>query len=189
MLNYRLKSISPLAGYSQDYDGVKLSEVSDLAVVSIAIPLGGKMSAIEAVKEAYGVTLSEVGKSVVSNDTKTRLIRLARDQIFAVFVRHTPDAEKNVSKKLKSKVYTTDQTDGWIALEISGSNARAALERICPIDLQPTQFEVNDVARTSMEHLGTLIVRTDSETYLVLSASSSANSFLQAVETSIWNVM
>ena len=39
-----------------------------------------------------------------------------------------------------------------------------------------------------MEHLGTIIIRTEQDTFLLLSASSSAGSFLHAVETSIRNV-
>jgi len=187
VFKYQLKSVSALAGYSQDFEGVKLREITDLAIVSIAIPLDSESLVTEAFNEAYSITLPEIGKSEIATDT--RLVRLARDQLFALFSRSTLDVEKFVSGKLRSKAYTTDQTDGWVAIEISGLNAGVALERICPIDLHPAQFEVDDFARTSMEHLGTLIIKTNPETYLLLSASSSAYSFLHAVETSIKNIL
>ena len=104
-----------------------------------------------------------------------------------IFTHATPDAEPFVAKKIKGAAYTTDQTDVWTGLEIAGSRARTALERICPIDLHPDSFDVGDAARTTMEHLGTLIIRTDEDTFLLMSGSSSAKSFLHAVETSIQN--
>jgi sarcosine oxidase subunit gamma len=39
-----------------------------------------------------------------------------------------------------------------------------------------------------MEHLGVLILRSGDDEYLLLSASSSARSFLHAVETSLRNI-
>ncbi|MDX1786447.1 MAG: sarcosine oxidase subunit gamma, partial [Roseovarius sp.] len=70
---------------------------------------------------------------------------------------------------------------------ISGPGSLAALERICMLDLHPDAFKVNAVARTVMEHMGAIIARTGEDTYLLLSASSSAKSFLHAIELSIEN--
>jgi sarcosine oxidase subunit gamma len=39
-----------------------------------------------------------------------------------------------------------------------------------------------------MEHLGTIVLRDGTDSFLLLSAHSSAESFLHAVETSIRNV-
>ena len=54
--------------------------------------------------------------------------------------------------------------------------------------LYPDAFVEGAAARTVMEHLGVLILRTGPDAYLLLSASSSAGSFLHAVETSLVNV-
>ena len=105
-----------------------------------------------------------------------------------MFTHATPDAERVVAARLNGAAYTTDQTDVWVALGLSGAARGAALERICPIDLHPDAFAVDDAARTVMEHLGVLILRTDADEYLLLSASSSARSFLHAVETSLRNI-
>jgi len=69
----------------------------------------------------------------------------------------------------------------------SGSGVRTALERLCPLDLHPDAFAVNTAQRTVMEHMGAMIVRTNDDQFLLMSASSSARSFLHAVETSITN--
>jgi len=127
------------------------------------------------------------GQSVMGNDD-TRLVRLGPAQAFAIFTRATPDAEPHVQSLLKGAAYTTDQTDVWTGLMLDGLLARTALERICPIDLHPDAFAEGAAARTVMEHLGVLIIRTGPDAYLLLSASSSAGSFLHAVETSLVNV-
>lgn len=182
-----LTSAPPLAGYDQSFDGVSLRAPADLAIVSIALPLGGEAAAEKAIKTAYGAALPAPGKSALSKDGTARLVRLSPDAAFVVFQHATPDAEPHVAGKLKGAAYTTDQTDVWSALEISGAKARTALERICPIDLHPDAFADGDAARTTMEHLGTFIIRTGNDTFLLMSGSSSAKSFLHAVETSIHN--
>ena len=187
MLDFKLTSAPPLAGYDQSFDGVRLTAPADLAIVSMALPLGSESSAEKAIKAAFGAALPAIGKSILGKNKATRLVRLSPDAAFVIFAHPMPDAEPFVSAKLKGAVYTTDQTDVWTGLHIEGAKARMALERICPIDLHPDAFADGDAARTTMEHLGTLIIRTGMDAFLLLSASSSAKSFLHAVETSIHN--
>lgn len=187
MADFTLTAKPPLAGTDRTVAGVRLWAPADLALVSIALPLGHEDAAQDAIEAAYGVALPEIGKSVITPED-TRLIRLAPDLAFAVLIHATPDAERVVAEHLGSAVYTTDQTDVWAALGLSGAGARSALERICMLDLHPDAFAVDDAARTMMEHLGVLILRTGADEYLLLSASSSARSFLHAVETSLRNI-
>jgi sarcosine oxidase subunit gamma len=182
-----LTSAPPLAGYDANFGDLHLTAPADLAIVSLALPLGGEDAARKAIKSAYGIELPAPGKSALSKDG-ARLVRLGLDMAFVIFTHATPDAEPVVAGKLKGKLYTTDQTDVWTGLSLSGPRARAALERICPIDLHADAFAEGDAARTVMEHLGALIIRTGPDAFLLLSASSSAGSFLHAIETSIDNI-
>lgn len=188
MADFTLTSAPPLAGHDATFGTTRLHAPANLAIVSVALPLGGEDAALSAIKTAYGSNLPEPGKSVVTAKGDARLLRLAPDLAFVMFTHDGPGAMDVVAAKLKDTAYLTDQTDVWCALELGGPMARAALERICPIDLHPDAFALNDGARTVMEHLGSVIIRTDIDTYLLLSASSSAGSFLHAVETSIENV-
>lgn len=187
MPNLTLISAPPLAGYNQSFGGIALIAPTDFAVVSVALPLGHEEAAQKAIKAAYGSALPDVGKLALSSDGKARLVRLSLDQGFVIFSHVPPDAEAVVAGKLKGAAYTTDQTDVWTGLILSGPKARAVLERICPIDLHPQAFAVHDAARTTMEHLGVLIIRIGKDEFLLMSASSSAKSFLHAIETSIHN--
>jgi len=184
---YSLTPAAPLAGTDITIAQTHLAAPVDLAIVSVALPLGAEKAAQKAIKTAYGVALPEVGKSSLAKDG-ARIVRLGSDLAFVIFTHPTPDAEPAVAARLKGAAYTTDQTDVWTALDLSGPNARAALERICPIDLHPDAFALGDAARTVMEHLGTLIIRTGDDSYRLMSGSSSAGSFLHAIETSLSNI-
>jgi len=105
--------------------------------------------------------------------------------MLVVFPHAEPDAAKRVNAELKGAAYTTDQTDNWVVLALSGPLALAALERLCPIDLHDSSFPIDSSARTVMEHMGAVICRTGEDSFLLMSASSSAASFLHAVETSL----
>jgi sarcosine oxidase subunit gamma len=185
---FHLTAEPPLAGYDKAFTGASLKAPTGLALVSIALPLGGEPAAKKAIEAAYGCALPEIGKACATPRMAAHLLRLGVDQAFVMFEHSEPDAERVVSRALKGAAYTTDQTDVWVALEISGPKARDALGRICPIDLHDHAFAVMDVARTTMEHLGVIILRTDEECWRLFSASSSARSFLHALETSVKNV-
>ena len=189
MGDYVLTAEPFLGRYKRSYEAVKLREIYDVAVVSAAIPLGKETAAQNAVKAAFGATMPKVGISVLSKDENLRLVRLGLDQLFIMFPRAQKDAgaEPHISKILGGVFYTTDQSDVWVMLELCGMGARRALERICPLDLMPKSFGVGAAARTMMEHLGTIIIQNDTDSFLLLSASSSAQSFLHALETSIIN--
>lgn len=183
MVDFKLSPAPLLGGYSKDWGTVTLRERDDLAVVSMAIPLGADKKFASALKAAFKLSMPS---ATASKATKThRALKSSADQLLLLFSHDTPDANAVVNAALKGAAYSTDQTDNWVALEIDGSGARTALERICPIDLASDVFKVGDFARTTMEHLGSLIIRTGNNQVLLMSASSSAKSFLHAVETSI----
>jgi methylglutamate dehydrogenase subunit D len=185
---FTLTAVPALGGHDENYDGTGLRELTDMAIVSLGLPLNGEAAARKAIATAFGATMPPVGNSVLSKDGLTRLARLGPDQLFAFFTNPSADAEQVIAARLNGTAYTTDQSDVWVALEISGPNARAALERICPLDLHPDIFATGNAARTVMEHLGTLILRIGPDKFMLLSASSSARSFLHALEVSIRNL-
>lgn len=189
MPDFQLTAEPPLAGLDHDYGPVRLAAPADLAIVSLALPQGGEAQAEKTIKAAYGAALPGAGSYATSKDGAARLIRISADQALVLFPHPTPDAERVVASKLKGHAYTTDQTDAWVAVEVSGPAARLVLERICPLDLHRESFAPDMAQRTVMEHLGVLILRTGEDAFLLLSASSSARSFRHALETSVTNVL
>ena len=176
----------PLAGYDRDFGAVRLTSVADFALVSVALPLGNEAKAQKAIKTAYGAELPAPGH-YAEGKSGEQLIRTGPDQGLIAFSHPSPDAETVVSNKISHAAYTTDQSDVWVALDVSGPGAIPALERICPLDLHTDHFTTDMAQRTVMEHLGVLILRTGPESFRLMSASSSASSFLHAVEVSAKN--
>ena len=189
MGEFTLKAEPFLGGYENSFSFLSIKELHEQAIVSLAIPNGGKTRAKKTLKMLFGVDCPRVGNSALSKDGGARLIRLGPDQLFCLLSdkRDTFSAYREITQKLGQDIYTTDQSDVWVCLELSGAQTLKALERICPINLHPDHFIVGNIAQTMMEHLGTIILRSDEDTYILLSASSSAKSFLQAMETSIQN--
>ena len=191
MAEFSLQAEPFLGGFQKDYDTVKIKEVTNRAITSLALPLGGEVKAEKAIKSALKLTLPEVGMSTQSKDGATALLRLGKDQLLYLMEgksdRHAVYIA--LAKKFADDVYTTDQSDVWVSLTLSGPDSLRTLERICPINLDPDKFAVGALARTTMEHLGTIIYRNSEAEYALMSASSSARSFLHAIQTSIENVL
>lgn len=185
MSELTLAAQSPLGGYKNNFERVTLTELTDLAVVSIATPMDGRNSLANAVDSAFGTALPDIGHSSHTENGNTRLLGLQRDQMFLVFDHAGNDALAMVKNKLGEAGYYTDQSDTWAILRMTGAGSRTALERICMLDLSPKAFSVGAVARTTMEHLGVMILRDDEDSFVLMSARSSANSFVHAIETSI----
>lgn len=179
---FTLTAAPILGGVDKTIGENRILERDDLALVSVATPFGGEEVLNKALGDGWDLSLPEPTVSFVSGETRTA--RTAPDQLLLIYPRDTPDANAVVRDKLCGAGYTTDQTDVWVVLEISGPDTLAALERLCPFDLDPRAFPVNAAARTVFEHMGAMIVRLEHEHFLLMSARSSAASFLHAVETS-----
>jgi len=186
---FTLTALSPLGGARHDFEGVTISEVTGRAIVSVATPMGGDNALSKAVSSAFKTTLPLIGSSTTSAVANSRLLGMQQGLFFLLFDHAGPGAVNAVAERLKGRALLTDQSDSWVMIEVSGANARAAFERICPIDLHPAAFPAGKVARTSMEHLSAIIIREETDTFLVMSPRSSAKSFLHALETSARNVI
>ena len=189
MTEFSLTARSAFSKKPDQHDGLTLDAIEPPAIVSLAIPNGGEEALTAALQGTFSIDLPDVGRTAASTRDAATFARLARDQLFALF---TPPADDRptaaIACALGDTAYLTDQSDSWATLRIAGKNCRAALERICPLDLHPAAFPPGTVARTVMEHLGVIIVCEAADTYLLLSARSSADDFLHAVETSARNV-
>ena len=188
MSDYALSAEPTLCHLRTVIGDTVLEEVTDLGIVSIAIPLGGDVLLAQSLEEGYGASLPKSGVLSVSRDRTAKFLGMAPDQVMALVANAPGDAVDGIRHRLGDAAYFTSQTDNWVILRLSGDLSRSALERICPVDLNATSFRLDNVARTVMEHLSVIILREGEKGFLLLSPRSSATSFLHAVETSIKNV-
>ncbi|MEB8433413.1 hypothetical protein OO007_14325 [Cocleimonas sp. KMM 6892] len=204
---FKLEEKIPFDGFSQQFDGINVSELLGYSMVSMAFSSNSssqdkKPALVENIKAAYDAELPEVGKFTTSAVDNTRILSVQQDQCFVLFENETVyqncTAVAHIQEKVKDSAYLSDQSDSWAMLKISGSNTRAALERICSINLQPSSdasgFGPFSVTRTSMEYLGVIIMQVNEpvagaeDEYLLFSPRSSADAFLHMILTSIENV-
>ena len=186
MADIRLTAAPLSGGGDIDIAGNRIIARDDLALVSVATPLQGDAALKKVLTAEFGLkmpsaTLSSMAKGV-------RAVSMAPDAMLLIFAHPTPDAEMHVRTKLGGAGYTTDQTDSMLAIEVSGPDTMAAMERICPLDLHPDSFGRNASGRTVMEHMAATIIALGDAHFQLLTASSSAKSFLHALETSYHNV-
>ncbi len=189
-----LKALQPLTAldnFSEEMNGISISEVTDLAIVSMAIPAASNDAFNKAIKKSFKVERPSVGQFTQSKTDNARFLGLQQDQMFVLFDYAGDRAVEELSGKINTGdqlAYLCDQSDSWVTLRINGDNCLEALERISPLDLHSSTFTVGSVARTSMEHMATFIIHESEGSYLLLSLRSFAHSFLHAITTSIKNV-
>jgi len=183
-----LDANSPLNGFDETINDIRISEVTGLSILSLAVPLTMDVKFKDAVRKTFGLALPEPGR--LTSDTKigTKLLWTAPDQIFALQDESRISGIASLKDRMGSNAYLTDQSDSWAILALGGDRVLQALERICPIDLNPAKFKTGMAARTHMEHLGVFILRVEDDTWWLMSARSSAGSFLHAVTQSAKNI-
>ena len=186
-----LVALTALDNYSETLHGISVSEVTDQALVSMAISPANNAAFEKALKKSFKVKRPTVGQFTQSDSNNAKFLGLQQDQLFVMFDYAGDRAVEEISASINSSdqlAYLSDQSDSWVTLRIIGEHCLDALERICPIDIHPDSFPVGSVARTSMEHMATIIVHESEGSYLLLSLRSFADSFLHAVTTSIENI-
>ena len=188
MAEFKLQATAPLNNFASDFEGTGLREVSDLAIISIAVPQGGRAGLQRKLAAAFAVDLPDVGRYNKAAKTEVRLLGLQQDQYFLTYPRDIEDPFTDAAARLGDAGYYTDQSDSWAVLEIKGPSALAALERVCALDLSAETFPNNAVARTVMEHLGVILLRKNRDHFQLMSPRSSAANFLHMLETSLKNV-
>ncbi|MFY0614329.1 MAG: hypothetical protein JXQ99_22565 [Hyphomicrobiaceae bacterium] len=189
MPEFTLTAQSAFSKRPAAYNGIQLTAFQPPAIASMATPNGGEAALAAALQAAYGIDIPPVGRAAISAKDSATFLRHAPDQMFVLFMPPASGKPTDpMAATLGDTAYLTDQSDSWAALRIEGPLSRAALERICPLDLAPGNFPPGTVARTVMEHLGIIMLCEAGDKYLLLSARSSADNFLHAVETSVRNV-
>lgn len=184
-----LTARTPLGGFKFESDAISIAEITDRGIVSVAMPKAGEHKLAQAIAAEFSTAMPKPGHWTTSIKSNARLLGLAQDQFFIVFDDPENTEPARIINALNQSAYLTDQSDSWASLRVNGPACRQALERICPIDLHDESFSVGSVARTAMEHLGTIIYREDDYSFVLMSAASSAKTFLHAVETSARNIL
>jgi len=137
---YKRRTRSPLNEKSEKVGNTSLVEHTQLAIVSLAIPLSDDESVETALQSIMKVSRPAVGQLTHAKGdspgfSNLLALGLQADQLFLVFDYPETTPVEQVSKSIGEIAYLTDQSDSWVVIDINGPLATTALERICPLDL------------------------------------------------------
>ncbi|MEM9428721.1 MAG: sarcosine oxidase subunit gamma [Pseudomonadota bacterium] len=182
MAEITLKPTPCLGGVDLRIGAIHIQERDDLALICVAIPQEGEAAVADALLSTWDLPMPAPQR--VSTAGERSALWGAPDQVLLLAPR-VPERESEVAAALDGKGYVTDQTHAWVILEVSGPGVQAAFERLVPLDLDPDMFPAGAAARTALEHMAAIALRLEAERFLLLSASSSARSFLHALTTTL----
>ncbi len=181
MPDLTLTARSPLAGadaLAETWPGFAISEVTHLALASLATRRGQETELRTRAKARFGLEPPAPGRSA-GGDAMT-FLWTGHEQWFV----EAPESalgglEALLQEALGDTAAVTEQSDAWASLRLEGPATRAVLEKLCPLDLHPGAFPPGATARTTLEHLSAIVTsRDDRGSFSILTPRSSAGSFL-----------
>ena len=185
MPDHSLTARAPLAGAAalgESWPGFAISEVTDLALASLATRRGQEAELRARARARFCLEPPTPGHSASGDGTT--FLWTGHEQWFVEAPESAPGAlEALLREAFGESAAVTDQSDAWANLRLEGPAIRAVLEKLCPLDLHPSAFPPGTTARTTMEHLSAIItLRDDRGTFSILTPRSSAGSFLHHLQ-------
>jgi len=178
-----------LDNYKKYFGSTKLEEITNLRIGVLSIPINSLDNARKLIIKKFDCDLPNISKSIIIEAPKLRILRMTIEQLFFLEFDKINPIIYPIYSGFQSVGYLSDQSDAWVSIRIKGEKVIPALERICTIDISYPGFPENSVARTQMEHLSVIIIRESLDGFLMMSASSSAGSFLEMLEVSLEQVI
>lgn len=160
----------------KDIGGVTLSESVFDAITSVA-PFAGQEGAVsDALKTQVGAAFPAPNRT--TGRAGSRVVWSGRGQAMVLGPALAP---------IKGAALT-DQTDAWACVTLDGSGARDVLARLLPIDLRDGTFKRGHAARTQLNHLNVVVMRTGADRYDIMAFRSMAGTLVHDLETAMEGV-
>ncbi|HZX85324.1 MAG TPA: sarcosine oxidase subunit gamma family protein [Reyranella sp.] len=147
----------------------------DVAIATLAARKGTALA--PQIRQAFGVDLVDGPRAVTAGGTT--FIGTAPGRWLA-----TSETDSDLADTLKGSLNgvaaVTEQSDGYVVIDISGPQAREMWAKNVAIDLDPSVFKPGDAAATVVSYVGVTFWQLDaSPSYRVLVARSYAGALLR----------
>jgi sarcosine oxidase, subunit gamma len=170
-----------------EFAGLTIREIPDIALASLAICHGKKAGFQRAVKKALASTLPAPGTSITTNDITLFWTGVDQWMVEAPFASHE-DLAAHLSASLKGNASITEQNDGWARFDLEGPLCVDVLQRLSNAD--SAGMAAAAVTRTAIDHLGCfLICRTAGQHFSILCPRSGAASLHHAVIAAVHSAL
>lgn len=186
MFVHDLEPITALGASAPQVDtvaGLTCTEVTDVALASVAARLGQEATCGKKLKALLGAAAPGPGKAVLSAPFSA--VWMGPDQwMIGASTTTDEDVAVKVKAALGSTASVTEQTDGWCCFDLAGEGVGAVMELLCPVNLRAMQS--GDAQRTSIHHLGCFVVCGDPTAFVrILGPRASAGSLHHALVTAM----
>ena len=161
-----------LEGRSAALGGVTLAELAVGPILSVAVLPGGAKAVARGLK-ALGLAMPDPGS--FGEKKGLRIVWTGRDQAFLI----------GIGSVAIEGAAVTDQSDGWAVLGLSGVGATDVLARLVPLDLRLAAFPVGRVARSGLNHMNAVILRTGDYAFELMVFRSMARTAWHELETTM----
>jgi heterotetrameric sarcosine oxidase gamma subunit len=152
--------------------GVTLAVVDAGRMTSIA-PFPGQEAAVHAALSAMGLGFPAPNRAL--GGPSGSIVWTGRAQAFLI---------RAEAPALAGLAATTDQSDGWVALRLTGPAAPDVLMRLVPLDLRATAFLPGHAARSGLNHMPLILWR-DETGFAILTFRSMARTAWHEIETAM----
>ena len=186
MTKFTLHETPAFGGFKTEVEGGALVEETGMAIISVTIRTDAAKGFKTAFKKLFGEACPSAQESLMVG--KTMIVPSAIDQFFIIEKTDPRALEERLIKALGKHATTTDQTDGWGILTLSGPKTITTMERVSQVDMDISAFPVGAVARTVLEHVGGIVIRQkakrgEDHRFMLMSQRSSAASFIHSITT------
>lgn len=139
----RLVEHSALSGRECRHGTCRLVETTPGPITLLALYPGARDAMSECLMRTVGAKFPAPGR--VETGQGARLVWAGREQAF--LIGDHPDSS------LSAHGCVSDQTDGWAALVLTGTQAADVLARLTPLDLRPVSLGPGQTARSLLGHM------------------------------------
>lgn len=177
-----LKPLTPLGGTQPRVDAigpVTLTEVTDVAMASVAARLGSEERTRKALADIIGAETPAPGRHV--GGTFSAFWTGPDQWMVEAPIESHEELAKDLGARFGSNASVTEQTDAWCRFELNGANLPRALELLCNADIETWQG--GEVQRCMIDHLGCFVLCRDTAHFVVIGPRSSAGSLHHALMT------
>lgn len=177
-----LAAMSPLGGatpFAETIGALRITERMDVALASLAVRRGCE-EALAAAAAALGLPLPGPARREAGPVLAAFWTAPGQWFVEAPYASHA-DIVAALRPALGAAAALTEQTDGWVRLELGAADLAPLLERLCNLDFRaaPDGF----ATRTVIEHVGVYLLRHGAGEVTLLGPRSSAGSLLHAITT------
>lgn len=153
-----LAALTPLGSSlakTETIGAIRISEVTNRALASVSVRLGKTEDFAVEAKSLFNMPLPAPGSW--AETAPYGLIWTGPEQWFveAPFESHE-DIAGILKTTLGDTASVTEQTDGWVRFDLTGSDVVALLERLCPVPSR--RMQTGAATRTILEHMGCLVI-------------------------------